>query len=84
MSGKNNCMAIKIDLEKAYDRISWDAIANVISELKIPPKMSKLIMNCISLLLITLYGMGTRLTRLSLLEVLDRVILCLPICLCCV
>ena len=46
--GKKGFMAIKVDLEKAYDRISWNVMEKVLEELQCPDMMIKRIMNCIS------------------------------------
>ncbi|KAL4333656.1 hypothetical protein GQ457_07G010760 [Hibiscus cannabinus] len=41
-------MAIKIDLEKAYDRLEWGFIQDTLFDLGLPSKLCKLIMHCIS------------------------------------
>ncbi|KAE8733280.1 hypothetical protein F3Y22_tig00001349pilonHSYRG00017 [Hibiscus syriacus] len=41
-------MAIKIDLEKAYDRLEWPFIDDTLKELRIPDKLRILIMRCVS------------------------------------
>lgn len=41
-------MVIKIDLEKAYDRISWDFIHYTLKEFKLNTDWITLIMNCVS------------------------------------
>ncbi|XP_061371160.1 uncharacterized protein LOC133313766 [Gastrolobium bilobum] len=48
MRGKRGFFAIKIDLEKAYDRISWRFIREVLTEIKLPESFIELIMYCIS------------------------------------
>ncbi|KAL6208769.1 hypothetical protein ACLB2K_019714 [Fragaria x ananassa] len=46
--GKKGFMAWKIDLSKAYDKLSWKFIEQVLGEVKIPANFVKLIMSCIS------------------------------------
>lgn len=46
--GNNGKMLVKIDLEKAFDKLEWSFIYKTLLYFKIPPKMSKLIMSCIS------------------------------------
>lgn len=41
-------MAIKIDLEKAYDRLEWDFIRNALKLFKFPEHLSSIILSCIS------------------------------------
>ncbi|KAL2902408.1 hypothetical protein RDABS01_027490 [Bienertia sinuspersici] len=46
--GKEAYMAIKIDLEKAYDRLRWSFIHETLSDMRLPKQMVKVIMECIS------------------------------------
>ncbi|KAL0005366.1 hypothetical protein SO802_012927 [Lithocarpus litseifolius] len=46
--GKRGFMAVKIDLEKAYDRIEWSFVRDTLALFNIPPGLSKVIMSCIS------------------------------------
>lgn len=41
-------MIMKLDLEKAYDRLSWDFILDSLHDLRLPDHMVYLIMKCIS------------------------------------
>ena len=41
-------MAIKIDLEKAYDRIEWSFIRKMLTLFNIPENLMKLIMSCVT------------------------------------
>lgn len=41
-------MVIKIDLEKAYDRVRWAFLMNCLHELKLPENVVKTIEWCIS------------------------------------
>lgn len=46
--GEKGFIIWKIDLSKAYDKLNWGFIDQVLCELKIPFPLSKLIMSCIS------------------------------------
>jgi hypothetical protein len=48
MKGKKMFMSIKIDLEKAYDRLNWNFIEQCLEECKFPPKIIEVIHHCIS------------------------------------
>lgn len=41
-------MAIKIVLEKAYDRLKWDFISDTLEDAKLPNDMVRIIMQCVS------------------------------------
>ncbi|CAL9010471.1 unnamed protein product [Prunus brigantina] len=45
--GKKGFVAWKIDLSKAYDRLSWHFVEYVLLELRLPAPFVKLIMNCV-------------------------------------
>lgn len=45
--GKNGFIAWKIDLSKAYDRLQWHFIKDVLWEARIRGKVLKLLMQCI-------------------------------------
>lgn len=47
--GSKSLMAIKIDLEKAYDRLEWSFIRNVPTNLNFPQNLIDLILSCVSL-----------------------------------
>lgn len=47
-TGKRGYMAIKIDLEKAYDWLSWNFIYETLKETGIPLDLIHLIMGCIT------------------------------------
>ena len=46
--GKERCMAIKIDLEKAYDCMEWSFIRDTLSLFRVPSRLSSLIMSCVT------------------------------------
>lgn len=49
--GHSNCwMIIKLDLEKTYDKISWEIICNILSNFQFTPKWVNLVRHCISTL----------------------------------
>ena len=47
--GRKGYMAIKIDLEKAYDRIEWSFIREMLVKFNFPSKLTDIIMSCVSL-----------------------------------
>ncbi|XP_061355349.1 uncharacterized protein LOC133299869 [Gastrolobium bilobum] len=44
MRGRKGFMAIKVDLEKAYDRLSWGILKEVLSEIKLPGNFLNIVM----------------------------------------
>ena len=46
--GKVGYMALKIDLDKVYDRLEWHLIRDILNLYKFPTKLVNLIMSCIS------------------------------------
>ena len=46
--GKGGYMALKIDLEKAYDKLEWSFIKDMLIRFNLPRKLIDLIMSCIS------------------------------------
>src|SRR3954469_15793315 len=48
MKGNKGAFAIKVDLSKAYDRISWEFIWRTLQEIRIPEKMMAVIMHSIT------------------------------------
>lgn len=41
-------MSIKVDIEKAYDRLNWNFIMQCLDECKFPPKLTNAIKHCIT------------------------------------
>ncbi|XP_060202826.1 uncharacterized protein LOC132631242 [Lycium barbarum] len=48
MKGRKENMILKIDLEKAFDRLEWSFIREMLSFFNFPAQLSKIIMSCIS------------------------------------
>ena len=46
--GGKGLMTIKIDFEKAYDRLKWDFIRDTLVEMNIPLRLLEIIMECVS------------------------------------
>ncbi|KAH9666643.1 putative ribonuclease H protein [Citrus sinensis] len=47
-TGKRGLMAIKVDLEKAYDRLNWSFIFETLQQTGLPIHLSRLIMECVT------------------------------------
>ena len=59
--GKDGYMVIKIDLEKAYDRLEWSFVKIVLDHFGFPQEIINLIMSCISTSTIALLFNGSKL-----------------------
>ena len=46
--GNTGYMAIKIDLEKAYDKIEWSFVRKMLVRANFPPNLRDIIMSCVS------------------------------------
>ena len=49
MKGRRSFMAIKVDLEKAYDRLSWSFIRETLIAANLPNDLVRVIMDCIEI-----------------------------------
>ena len=47
-SRKKGVMALKVDLAKAYDRLSWDFILDTLFDLGLPHGLINIIMKCLT------------------------------------
>lgn len=48
MKGREGFMAIKVYLEKAYNRLEWSFIHNIVQAFHFPKNLIKVIMSCVS------------------------------------
>lgn len=48
MHGKKGYMILKLDLEKAYDRLEWSFVMDTLRVLHLPETLLPLIFHCIS------------------------------------
>ena len=48
MKGRDGFMAVKVDLEKAYDRLGWNFIADTLNDIGIPGRLISVIMKCLT------------------------------------
>ena len=53
-------VAIKVDLEKAYDRVSWEFIREVLMEINLDINLPELIMKCITTTTLNVLWNGNR------------------------
>ena len=53
--GKASYMAVKLDMEKAYDRLEWDFIKVILTRLGFHPKWIGWVMECISTVSYSVY-----------------------------
>ena len=74
-AGAMGWMAIKLDLEKAYDRLRWDFIHETIRRMKLPDSLAAVIMNCISTCSVNILWNGEPTERLHHLGGYVKVIL---------
>lgn len=47
-TGKKGFMIWKVDLSKAYDKLSWSFIEKIIYEIQLPADLVKIIMSCVT------------------------------------
>lgn len=48
MNGKKSFVAVKVDLEKAYDRVRWESVREILWEAELPGCLIELVWYCIS------------------------------------
>ena len=60
LKGQKGAMAIKIDLEKAYNRLDWNFLRRVLMEIGFPSKLIGLIMNIVTTVQFALLWNGER------------------------
>lgn len=58
--GKKAFIAVKVDLEKAYDRMDWEFLKRIMFELQIPEAWLNLIMNSVSTPVLSLLWNGEK------------------------
>ena len=46
--GKVRCLAVKLDMSKAYDRIEWRFLEGIMETLGFSAKWIRMIMNCVT------------------------------------
>ena len=56
--GRGGYMAIKVDLENAYDKIEWSFIREVLINANLPHNLVNLIMSCVSSIYISILFNG--------------------------
>ena len=48
MKGNNGYMPVKVDVEKAYDRLSWEFIMDTLFDIGIPGHLISIVMKCLT------------------------------------
>lgn len=76
MRGKQPTMILKIDFEKTFESIEWSFIRQALSFFNFPQKLSQLILSYISTFSISILVNRAKLPISTLLEALNKVILC--------
>ena len=66
LKGREGYMAVKVDLEKAYDRLEWSLIHKVLQAFHFPSSIIKVIMSCVSSSTISVLVNGNALEAFSL------------------
>ena len=63
--GKTGCLAFKVDLEKAYDSLSWEFLDAAIRDFGLPSNICDLIMTCVKSSSLSILWNGARLDSFS-------------------
>lgn len=53
-------MAIKIDLEKAYDCLNWGCLKDTLSDCKLPEDLVSVIIHCVTSVSMQICGMALK------------------------
>lgn len=77
--GSRGYMALKIDFEKAYDRLRWSFIQDTLVDMRLPQGMIDVIMKCITSTKLQICGLESRRRALNHQEAFDRGTPCPPI-----
>jgi hypothetical protein len=78
--GRIGQFILKLDLEKAYDRLEWDFIREVLVFFKFPTSFVNLVLECVSTSSFSILVNGVRWRLSNLLKALGKEILYLLIC----
>ncbi|PNX84361.1 ribonuclease H [Trifolium pratense] len=62
MKGKKGAFAIKVDLAKAYDKLSWEFIWRVLMEIKFPEALINVIMHAVTIVMTNVKWNGAKST----------------------
>jgi hypothetical protein len=79
MKRKKGCLGIKLDFHKAYDRMEWKFIEQVLKALGFDQKFTSLVLQCITTVNYTLLPNGSKGLSFTPSRDSDREILYLPI-----
>jgi hypothetical protein len=60
MMGRKGAFAIKVDLTKAYDKLSWEFIWRMLREIDLPEKLINVIMHSVTSVMANVKWNGTR------------------------
>ena len=82
-TGPKGHVALKLDLDKVYDRLEWSFIQETLEFFQIPPSLIKLIMNMISLTHFHIMWNGSPLPAIILSRGELYLLICLFLCLEC-
>jgi hypothetical protein len=63
--GKKGYMIVKVDLEKAYDRVSWTFLRNILDIIGLSEKLANLLMYCIQSSKLSVLWNGEKLESFS-------------------